>query len=519
MIISFLKVYTIIRLHIPTINNMRSLFLTISFCLIALTSCAEPTENKGAKSPKYVFYFISDGTGANIVQAAEHYRADIIDYTEQGIGGETYKYAPKMFEFSTFPVVGMATTYSASSRVTDSAASGTALASGHKTINGYLGVMPDKVTPVYSILKYAKEKGMSTGVASNVYINHATPGAFFGHNESRNNYHEIAHDFLDCDYVDFFGGSGVRDEASDKCKKEKSILAEAEKKGIAVCRGTQDYDRRAKKAEKVLLIQPEGCPWDGLPYVIDRKPDSKDITIEQILEKEVDFLYNKGKEKGFVLMNEIGGKVDYACHSNDAATAFMDLEAVNNCIKIALEFYKQHPDETLIVLTADHDTGAPSLSIGQYEMRLKKLQTQKISKDSYTDHINRLRKETNNNVTWGQIEKSLKELWGFWTVHTLTPEQEKLLKDTYEETLGAGGKQILEKNLYKSNEKMSSVTCKIMGNISHIGFHVGSHSAGYVPVYAIGPGAEEFTGMNDNAMIVQKIAKLLNLELKAGSIN
>lgn len=487
---------------------MKQLFLTFSLIVVALSLSIE----SAAKNPKYIFYFITDGTGVNIVQAAEHYRAEIKGYTKNGLGGDVYTQANDPFLFSTFPVVGMATTYCANSRVTDSAASGTALATGHKTNSGYLGVLPDKTTPVYSIAMAAKKKGMAVGVATSVTVNHATPAAFFAHWADRNGYHQIGHQLVDCDYVDFWGGSAIGNHKDEKCKDCNGELYDlAEQKGIAVCRGVAEYDKRARKAEKVLLIQNEGFGED-LNYAMDRKPG--ELTIEEITEKELDFLMKKDNGKGFFLMNEIGGRVDWNDHSNDAGGAFAELEAVDRCVKIAYEFYKKHPNETLIILTSDHDTGGPSLGIGKYEMNLKALQSQKITKDRYTDYLANLRKQTNNNVTWEQIEQSLKDLWGLGSVHKLTMKQQAELMTVYEETFGQGSKQAFDRSLYKNNERLSTVACKMLADIAQIGYAHGAHTGGYVPVYAIGVGADEFKGMNDNAEIPQKIAKLIGTSLK-----
>ena len=491
---------------------MKQTVLTLFIALFALTAFAESAAKQEAKAPKYVFYFITDGTGVNIVQAAEHYRAEIKGYTKQGLGGDVYTQANDPFIFSQFPVVGIATTYCANSRVTDSAASGTALATGHKTNSGFVGVLPDKTTPVYSVAKAAKEQGMAVGIATSVTINHATPSAFYAHCADRHGYHTIGHQLVECDYVDFFGGSGIQRAHDKKCGKEKDLYELAEQNGIAVCRGVAEYDKRAKSAKKMLLIQNAEFGDCNLNYALDRDP--KELTIEQITEKELDFLMQKDNGKGFFLMNEIGGRVDWNNHSMDAGGAFAELEAVNRCVEIAYEFYKKHPTETLIVLTSDHDTGGPSLGNGKYEMNIKALQSQKITKDSYTDYLAKLRKETNNNVTWEQVEQSLKDLWGFWTVHQLTPKQEQLLQDTSTATFGENTKQALERSLYKSNEKLSTVACNILAEIAEIKYAHDTHTGGYVPVYAIGVGADEFKGMNDNAEIPQKIAKIIGTNLK-----
>lgn len=109
-----------------------------------------------------------------------------------------------------------------------------------------------------------------------------------------------------------------------------------------------------------------------------------------------------------------GGKIDWACHSNDAATAFHEVEDFDNAIKVAYEFYMQHPDETLIVITADHETGGIVLGTGPYELNLQVLKNQKVSEQGFTRIVNNLRMETKNQVSWESIQKALKENFGFW---------------------------------------------------------------------------------------------------------
>ena len=103
-----------------------------------------------------------------------------------------------------------------------------------------------------------------------------------------------------------------------------------------------------------------------------------------------------------------GGKIDWACHSNDAATAFREVEDLNSAIKEAYAFYTQHPDETLIVITADHETGGLVLGTGEYALNLQVLQNQKVSESGLTRILNQLRTETGNKVSWEQVEQALR---------------------------------------------------------------------------------------------------------------
>mgnify|MGYP000222963950 FL=1 len=119
----------------------------------------------------------------------------------------------------------------------------------------------------------------------------------------------------------------------------------------------------------MILIQKEGAEPSCLPYAIDRQEG--DLTLAEITESAISFL-TKGSNKGFFLMVE-GGKIDWACHGNDPATVFEEVVDMDNAIKVAYEFYKKHPKETLIVVTADHETGGLGLGTGKYELQLKAL--------------------------------------------------------------------------------------------------------------------------------------------------
>lgn len=201
-----------------------------------------------------------------------------------------------------------------------------------------------------------------------------------------------------------------------------------------------------------------------------------------------------------------GGKIDWACHNNDAATVFNEVEDFAEAIQKALDFYHQHPDETLIVITADHETGGIVLGKGPYKLNLNVLQHQKTSEEQLTEMIKALRKEKNNKVSWEEIQALLAEQMGFWKTVPLNEKQEKELKEVYRSSF-RGEKVVLEKNLYSSNEPLAGKAVKILNSIALVGWTSGGHSAGVVPVYAIGTGSELFQGKLDNIDIPRKIAQ------------
>ncbi len=445
------------------------------------------------KAPKYVFYFILDGTGINTVLATEMYHAEL-----QGYIGR----APLCM--SMFPVVSVASTHSASHPITDSAASGTALATGSKTGNGVLGMLADKETVVHSIAHRAKKSGRRVSVGSSVCINHATPAAFYAHQPSRQDYYDIGKQ-LPVAGFDFYVASDFNKPKS-KLPGHPDLYSIAQDSGYVIARGIDDYYAKASGASRMILFQPEGRDPFSLPYSIDVRPGQ--MTLPEMVRAQIDFLM-RDSLTGFFIMNEIGGKVDFACHANDAATALTEVAAADSAIRIAYDFYLTHPDETLIVITSDHETGGLVLSnkyVGGSKLNLKILAHQRGSQDAFTARLHLLRQETRNNVTWEQVKTALEHHYGFWTEVSLSESEEKELQSVYEKSFK--GKMPNEKNLYSENEPLAGTANRIINAKAGLSWATGSHSAGLVPVYAVGVGAERFASHNDNATIPLKIAEI-----------
>ena len=448
-----------------------------------------------AQQAKYVFYFIGDGMGVNQVLGTEMYRGEL-----EGKIGVT----PLLF--TQFPYATIATTFSATNGVTDSAAAGTALATGNKTKNGALGVKKDLETKVNSVASWAKNKGCRVGVTTSVSVDHATPAAFYAHDPSRGSYYKIGTDLYKAGF-DFYAGSDFIDpnNKGNKDGNSENLYTMAEKNGYTIARGYKDYLKKCKKADKMILFQSEKASEKdrtAIPYAIDRTKD--DLTLADITRSAINFL-SKDLSKGFFLMIE-GGKIDWACHSNDAATAFHEVADMDEAVKVAYEFYSQHPDETLIVVTADHETGGFVLGTGAYKLNLQVLKNQKVSESGFTRILNELRKKYNNNVSWEKVQQALKENFGFWDKVKLNEKQEERLLAKYNDTF-KGKEAKLEKSEYAQDEPLAAEAKRIIDEIALVGWTSGGHSAGYVPVFAIGAGADLFQGRIDNTEIPIKIAK------------
>jgi alkaline phosphatase len=398
-------------------------FLTLIALAVLFAGCVQQ-----APQAKYVFYFIGDGMGLAQVSLTEAWLAD----KDGRIGSEP-------LSFSQFPVLGTATTYSASNIITCSSAAGTALATGEKTTNNMLGMSPDTL-PLQAITYKIKEAGFKVGVTSTVTLDHATPAAFYANAPSRSNYYDIALQLPQTGF-DFFGGGGfIQPEGKDK--DQPSVIPLIEEAGYTIAYGMEDFET-LRQAEKMILLQEKDRNYlEAVPFAIDR--DEGDMTQADILQAAIAFLDN---DKGFFLMSE-GGRIDWACHANDGLTTILETIDFDLAVQIAVAFAEKHPNETLIVVTADHETGG--LSLG-WEKR-------------YTMHFDQLEEQT--------------------------ASKDKLLAD---------GKKKEVEQIEEMNRR------------ARIGWTTSSHTGIPVPVYAMGAGSELFAGRIDNTDIPKKICEAMGV--------
>ena len=440
---------------------------------------------------KYVFYFIGDGMGVNQINVTETYLAAL----KGQIG-----YEPILM--SSLPVVGMVNTYSATNGVTDSAAGGTALASGHKTKNGAIGVLADLETPVSSIAAWAQKAGKAVGVATNVAITHATPASFYGHRASRQMYFELGQDLCQSGY-DFFAGSDFHKPYTKE--GQPSLHQQATDAGYTIVKGYKEYMKRGRKADKVILLQSDEqnrkLDSDHLPYALDQTKD--DLTLEQIVRAGINFLSSKNTD-GFFFQIE-GGMIDYACHRNDIGNAINEVLDLDKAVKVAYEFYQQHPDETIIVISADHETGGLVMGRGAYELHTDLLRYQRRSIDELKWLLNQQYQRAPKKFTYAAVQAQLRNLMGFGAGITLTDKQQERIQDRWqgiERAMQEGGKVTDRIN------DLCETAKHILSETAMISWASGGHSNGYVPVYAVGPGTEVFQGRIDNIEIAPAMAKI-----------
>ena len=442
---------------------------------------------------KYVFYFIGDGMGVNQVNAAETY-----------LGALQGRIGIQPLCFPSFPYSAFVNTQSATNGVTDSAAGGTALACGQKTKNGTLGMLKDLTTSVSSIADWARNSGAAVGITTSVAIDHATPAAFYAHVKERHEQYTIGKQLVES-ANDFYAGSDFTIPTDPEYPNGNTLYEEANSKGFTIARGYADYQNKAANAKKMILLQSEEASKAdrySIPYALDRKDG--DLTLTDITRAGIDFLMKKqGEKNGFFMMIE-GGKIDWACHANDLAF-IPELIDMDNAVKVAYDFYKQHPDETLIIVTADHETGGIVLSRGLYEINLAAVGNQRITIEKLGKELHKMHDVKGDKLLWDDVKTFLAENFGFWDKISLTDEQTQRLVSAFKKIMDGTSKD--QRTLYQNDDELAVTVRSIMSECAQVGWHVTSHSNGYVPCFAIGVGAEQIHGRIDNTEIPKIVAK------------
>ena len=457
--------------------------------LMFLFALTLPAQGKA----KYVFYFIGDGMGVNQVNAAETY-----------LGALQGRIGIEPLCFPSFPYSAFINTQSATNGVTDSAAGGTALACGQKTKNGTLGMLKDLTTSVSSIADWARNSGAAVGITTSVAIDHATPAAFYAHVKERHEQYTIGKQLVES-ANDFYAGSDFTIPTDPEYPNGPTLYEEANAKGFTISRGYADYQKRAANAKKMILLQSEEASKAdrySIPYALDRKDG--DLTLTDITRAGIDFLMKKqGEKNGFFMMIE-GGKIDWACHANDLAF-IPELIDMDNAVKVAYDFYKQHPDETLIIVTADHETGGIVLSRGLYEINLAAVGNQRITIEKLGKELHKMHDVKGDKLLWDDVKTFLAENFGFWDKIYLTDEQTQRLVSAFKKIMDGTSKD--QRTLYQNDDELAVTVRNIMSECAQVGWHVTSHSNGYVPCFAIGAGAEQIHGRIDNTEIPKIVAK------------
>lgn len=440
-----------------------------------------------AAGPKNVIFYIGDGMAAN----------------QRMIPEAVYD---RKLVMNTLPVVGIYTTYSLNSIVTDSAAAGTALATGHKTKNLYISVGPEKKIAFESLAEAAKRLGKAVGLVTTTRITHATPATFGAHTGNRNLENNIAEQYLTKDFEVWMGGgrrhfipktAANRQDPDKKMKSkrkdERDLLQEFADKGYTILRTKSELlGMTIGKETKVFAT----FTYSHLDYYLDMPEEVPNLA--QMTEVAIKIL--KQNPNGFFLMVE-GGKIDHAAHANAPVAAVTDTIDLDNAVKLGVDFAQTNPD-TLILVGGDHETGGMSMGYASgYFMKPE------IIKEAT---------KTLLGLGYGEVlkapEKAVELFKAATGITDLTEDEIKQIEEAARHTKAGDS--------YKSPNKTYNPSwfgfafTNIMSQRARIGWTAYVHTGHPILITAMGQGSEAFDGFYDNTDVAKKVAGLWNVTLK-----
>lgn len=435
---------------------MRSLLL---LPLLALSSTSV------FAAPKNVIYMIGDGMGPAYLTAYRYYQHQVIHGTE----ARKQPVANTIFDDL---LIGMASTYpDDDTLVTDSAAGATALATGVKSFNGAISVNRQHI-PIGTMMQLAKQMGKANGIVASSQVNHATPAAFVSHNVSRRNLNAIADMYFDYringkPVADVILGGGT----DYFVREDRNLITEFKNEGYQYADNWQQLDGLTRKPAIALLDNV------GLPAALNTKQPKQLATLT---EKALQLL--SPAEKGFVLMVE-GSQIDWCGHDNDIACAMAEMHDFAQAIAVAKAYVDANPD-TLLVITADHETGGMSLGAdGKYLWSPDVIQNVTATGRKIADELNA-----------ANTDEAALNRWLELTNIKLTAEEQQLL-------LAQRGKE---------QKDLREIVVKLVAKYSHTGWTTGGHTAADVPIMAYGKDSEAFQGFMDNTAIARQLIRYIS---------
>jgi alkaline phosphatase len=473
--------------------------LVLLFVLVAAPAAV------AAPTAKYVFLFIGDGMAMSQISATEAYANAVA----------SKDVAVKRLGFSQFPVAGLTTTYDAGTLITDSASAGTALATGNKTLSGVVNMDPSKTVKYSPITELAKAKGMKIGIVTTVSLDHATPATFYAKAPSRSNYYDIAAQIATSGF-DYFGGGGFLQPTGAK-KDQPDVVELAKKAGYKYVNSKADFLALKKGAGKVLAVNATLADASSMPYEIDRASD--DLSLADYTAKGIELLSDNAK--GFFMMVE-AGKIDWACHANDAGASIYDTLALDAAISKAVDFQASHPKDTLIVVTGDHETGGMTIGFAgtQYSTSFAKIGKQKISFQKFTDEVVKPYKENAkaapDAADFSDFFPVLAERFGLGLDQLTSPQQTEL-QFAYNRSMGDQYVRATTDDylLYGGYEPFTIKVTQTLNQQAGIGWTTYAHTGVPVATFAKGSGQEFFAAYYDNTDIFRSLAKAMGLAAAA----
>ncbi|WP_413303475.1 alkaline phosphatase [Bacillus sp. 1P10SD] len=409
------------------------------------------------KKVKNVILLIGDGMGFSYTTGLRYFNHE----SQKGL------MKPTIFDRY---FVGSQSTYSLDTQcnITDSAAAGTALSTGYKTYNGALGLNIDKQT-VPTVLEYAKFRGKSTGLVGTSQINHATLAAFAAHVESRDQYDQIADDYLDeriegKQKIDVMLGGGT----SYFHRKDRNLIEEFVLHQFGYVTNLQELT--TNKNERLLGLF---APIE-LPKMIDRDPNVPSLS--QMTKAALERL--KQNPNGFFLLVE-GSQIDWAGHDNDIVGAMSEVKDFEATFRTAVHFALNR-DDTIVIATADHSTGGMSI-------------------------------DRNGNYKWNpSVIKSITATPFVIATRLHETKDITTLMDYIHFTLNDDDLKTIQSTLEMGVEDTRQTLIDIINHYSSTGWTTKGHTGEDVPIYAYGLNRHLFSGRIENSDIAKILFEIID---------
>ncbi len=476
-----------------------AMLLAAWFFAVPGLAAGEASHSLAGAPAKYVFLFIGDGMGPSQVRAAE-----TVLRAKSGAGA---------FALSALPVRGTAATRSADFRVTDSAAAATALASGRKTANGVIGMDPAGQAPLESIAEAARDRGFKVGIVTSVPLDHATPAAFYAHRPSRKDLYEISLQ-MSGSGLDYFAGGPFTRPTGPKKDATDSVEA-ARSRGYRVVLDKEGFTRLSHGAGKTMVFT-RVASGQGLIG----------LSLAELTAKGVELLEGPA---GFFMVVE-GGKIDWACHANDAAGAVAETLAFDGAVDKAVAFARRHPEETLVVVTGDHETGGMAFdpTDGAAAAKAGRILSRQGSAAAFEERFSSYRKKLGGKP--GRLEDVLPLARTFFGLRepglaaskdpaareepdlVLTDTDLRSLREAFSDSLAAerapGGRGAAYLR-YGGCDPLTITLTRLRDGKAGIRWGTCSHTDRPVPVHALGRGQELFAGPCDNTDIPKRIRQAM----------
>ncbi|KOS71686.1 alkaline phosphatase [Lysinibacillus contaminans] len=451
-----------------------SLALASAITLSSLSISHPEVKAQEIKKPTNVIMLVMDGSSNNAITLSRWYKGESLAMDEI--------------------LTGAMRTYSAESAITDSAPAATALATGHKSNDKYVGVLPslinspgleqiakeDAFKPVANVLEGAKQKGKATGIISTSEIQHATPAGFSAHVKNRSQYGDIAEQQV-YQNIDVVLGGGLESLAPGSTKN-------ARKDGENLISVLEDKKYDLVQTRDELFKSQSDKIWgsfapSALAYDFDRKATAvNEPTLAEMTNKAIDTL-QKDKD-GFFLFVE-GSKVDWAAHANDTIGMISDILSFDDAVKEAIDFAKEDGN-TMVIAVTDH--GNSGITMGNANT------TNTYSSIPVSAYIDPLKKATM--TIEGALSKLKTDKSNLVEVATLYG-----LDNLTEDELGT----------LKSAEDLGSEMVKMLANRANIGFTTGGHTGEDVFLYSYGP--SKVSGLVENTDLAHAMARFMDFDL------